>query len=65
MLSTTAHPYYLALAILSVGSFGRPDNPENLEAWFMLYLSDPLGEAGSSLDIFQRTLWKYAVRLPI
>jgi hypothetical protein len=65
MLSTAVHPYHLALAILIVGSFSRPDNPKNLEARLMLYLSDPLGEAGSSLDIFQRTLWKYAVRLPI
>jgi hypothetical protein len=65
MLSTIAHPYHLALATLSVGSFSRPDNPENLEARLMLYFSDLLEEAGSSLNIFRRTLWKYAVRLPI
>jgi hypothetical protein len=65
MLSTTAHPYHFALAILSVGSFSRPDNPVNLEARLMLYFSDLLKEAGSSLDSFRRTLWKYAVRLPI
>jgi hypothetical protein len=65
MLFTIAHPYHLALATLSVGSFSRPDNPENLEARLMLYFSDLLEEAGSSLDIFRWTLWKYAVRLPI
>ncbi|KIM87617.1 hypothetical protein PILCRDRAFT_815192 [Piloderma croceum F 1598] len=59
------YPCHLALAILSMGDFTRPDMPVNFQARLKLYLSDLLEEAGGSLDTFRRALWKDAVRLPI
>jgi len=59
------HLCHLALAILSIGDFIRPNMPVNFQARLRLYLSDLLEEAGGSLDTFRRALWKDAIRLPI